>query len=354
MARFLKDRTKAKGKAPGSLVFIGRQKMESSIIQLIQYNPDSIYESEVTQITEAFNAIKDKHVNWINIYGLHDLEIIKYLGEFMQLPSLLLEDMLNTDQQPKYHDGNDYDAFILKMLHQDTETNHILAEQITIVLGKNCIVTLQEKKGDVFASVRERIRKSTGRIRSKQNDYLAYSLMDTIVDNYMILIEGLGTKVEEMEDRIFLKKDTKILEEIYSFKTELNYLRKNVRPVREAITKLLRTDTSGFQKKNIQYLKDLHELVVQSTDAIELYNSLVSDQLNIYNTSVGNAMNEVMKTLTIFASIFIPLTFLAGIYGMNFEYIPELKFKYAYAIFWGIIIVIGVILLIYFKRKKWL
>jgi len=354
MARFLKDRTKAKGKAPGSLVFIGRQKMESSIIQLIQYNADSIYESEVTQIAEAFNAIKDKHVNWINIYGLHDLEIIKYLGEIMQLPSLLLEDMLNTDQQPKYHDGIDYDSFILKILHQDPETNHILAEQITIVLGKNCIVTLQEKKGDVFASVRERIRNSSGRIRSKGNDYLAYSLMDTIVDNYMILIEGLGRKVEEMEDRIFLKKDTKILEEIYTFKTELNYLRKTVRPVREAITKLLRTDTSRFQKKNIQYLKDLHELVVQSTDAIELYNSLVSDQLNIYNTSVGNAMNEVMKTLTIFASIFIPLTFLAGIYGMNFEYIPELKFKYAYAIFWGIIIVIGVIILIYFKRKKWL
>ena len=354
MARFLKDRTKTKGQAPGSLVFIGNQKVKAPSIHFMQYNTNELIERELSGINEALTSIKKDCVNWINIYGLHDLDLIKELGQTFQIPALLLEDILNTDQRPKYDDGDDFDAFILKMLRLDPTDKQLHAEQITIVLGENYVLTLQERQGDVFTPIRQRIRNKRGRIRSLKNDYLTYALMDTIVDNYTFLIEDIGGKVEDLEDRLFSNRDTKIVEEIYLYKTELNFLRKTVRPVKDLMTALMRTENSYFENANMQYLKDLNDLVIQSTDAIELYNNLISDQLNIYNSTVSNRMNEVMKVLTIFASIFIPLTFIAGIYGMNFKYLPELEFKYSYPIFWGVVLSTVGVLLVYFKRKKWL
>ena len=354
MARFLKDRSKAKGAAPGSLVLIGRQKMEQPIIQYIRYSKEALLEEEVTSTQDAIDKFETDAINWINIYGIHDLEMIDKIGAQFELPSLLLEDILNTDQPPKYENGETYDAFILKMLHQEENSNRVHAEQITIVLGKNYVLTLQERRGDVFAPVRDRIRKGKGRIRFSGNDYLAYVLMDTILDNYLLLVEKIGGQVEDMEDRLFKEMDTKIVEEIYQYKTELNYLRKAVRPVRDFLVLLNRTEDSYIQEQNRQFLSDLQDLAIQCTDSIELYNNLVSDQLNIYNSNMSNRMNEVMKTLTIFASVFIPLTFVAGIYGMNFEHMPELGFKYSYLIFWIFILLVGGGLFIYFKRKKWL
>lgn len=354
MARFIKNRGKAQGQVPGSLVFIGNQKMEKPIIQVMQYNKDYLVEKKVDSIEEAHSMLKPDNVNWINIYGLHDLDLIANLGELFNIPTMLLEDMVNTDQRPKYDDEEYFDAFILKMLHAGKEDNRIHAEQISILIGKNYVLTLQERVGDVFTPVRERIRNSKGRIRTCKNDYLAYALMDIVIDNYTFLIENIGAKVEELEDRLFTKIDAKIVEEIYTFKTELNFLRKTVRPVKDLMIALLRSENSYFEDHNRKFLTDLADLVVQSTDAIELYNNLVSEQLNIYNSNVSNRMNEVMKVLTIFASIFIPLTFIAGIYGMNFEYIPELGFKYSYLIFWIVVILVTGGLLYYFKRKKWL
>lgn len=354
MARFLKDRSKAKGTSPGSLVLIGKQKMEKSIIQLMQFDKEVLVEKVVPTTKAAQDEFIPGEVNWINIYGIHDLEMIKNLGNEFNLPVLLLEDILNTDQPPKYENGETYDAFILKMLHPEENSKRVHAEQITIVLGENYVITLQERVGDFFNPVRERIRKGKGRIRFSGNDYLAYALMDTIVDNYMILIENIGSKVEDMEDRLFKKMDSAIIEEIYQFKTELNYFRKSIRPVRDFILLLNKTEDSYIQQKNKQFLTDLLDLATQCTDAIELYNNMLSDQLNIYNSNMSNKMNEVMKTLTIFASVFIPLTFVAGIYGMNFEYMPELKFRYSYFIFWVVILLLSGGLFIYFKRKKWL
>lgn len=354
MARFLKDRSKAKGTAPGSLVLIGRQKMEQPVIQLMRYRPNTLLEKEASSLQEAISEIEPETINWINIYGIHELEMIDMLGHRFNLPSLLLEDILNTDQPPKYENGESYDAFILKMLQYDAQAKRIHAEQITILLGENYVLTLQEQRGDVFTPVRERIRKGKGRIRTAGNDYLAYILMDTILDNYLLLAEKIGRQVEDLEDRLFREMDTKIVEEIYRHKTELNYLRKAVRPVRDFLVLLNRTDDSFFQESNRQFLRDLQDLAIQCTDAIELYNNLVSDQLNIYNSNMSNKMNEVMKTLTIFASVFIPLSFVAGIYGMNFKYMPELDFKYGYLIFWIAVLIVGGGLVAYFKRKKWL
>lgn len=354
MARFIKDRKIAKGQVPGSLVFIGNQKMKAPLIQFMHFDAEILEEKSLASVEEAFSLLKPTGVNWINIYGIHDMKLISKLGKIFNISSLLLEDILNTDQRPKYDDAEEFDAFILKMLRHDEKDKRIHSEQVTLLLGENYVLTLQERKGDVFAPVRERIRNKRGRIRTCKNDYLAYALMDTIVDNYTFLIEDIGSRVEDLEDRLFAKEDSKIVEEIYVFKTELNFLRKTVRPVKDLMTALVRSETSYFEEANKLYLKDLFDLVVQSTDAIELYNNLVSDQLNMYNSNVSNRMNEVMKVLTIFASIFIPLTFIAGIYGMNFEYLPELKYKLAYPIFWLVVLLVAGGLLIYFKRKKWL
>lgn len=353
MARFIKDRSKASGTAPGSLIFIGNQKMDSPIIQLIEFDEDSIEERDMSGIDEITDCTQNNKASWINIYGIHDIAMIDRIGEMLNIKPLFLEDMLNTDQRPLYEDGETYDGFILKMLSYNKEENRIYSEQITIVLGENYVLTLQEQWGDVFNPVRERIRNLKKRLRLKDNDYLTYVLIDTIVDNYILVIEAIGREIEDISSRIFDTSTPGLAKEIFNYKTELNFLRKQIRPVKDIMFQLLKSDTSYFQEKNIPFLRDLNDLVIQATDAIELYNNMISDHLNIYNTNVSNKMNEVMKILTIFAAIFIPLTFFAGIYGMNFDNIPELHLKYGYLYFWILIIILLSGLIVFFKRKKW-
>jgi magnesium transporter len=354
MARFIKDRKASKGQIPGSLILIGKQKMEKPVIRLMEYNPKHLLEKELSSIDEAL-AFKDPNtVTWINIYGIHDQDLMGRLGEKFGLHSLFLEDVMNTDQRPKYEDGENFDAVILKMLKYDESTKLISAEQFTMILGKHFVLTLQEQTGDVFDPVRERIRNAKATSRLYDADYLAYALLDTIVDNYIQVTEAIGREIESLEDRIFLNPEKSLVEEIYKFKTELSFLRKSVRPVKDLTGQLMKSENTLFKEKHLHFLKDLDDLVIQATEAIELYNGMISDHLNIYSTNVNNRINEVMKVLTIFASIFIPLTFLAGIYGMNFQYLPELGFKYSYLIFWIVVVCVVTGLLIYFKRKKWL
>lgn len=354
MARFLKDRTAAKGQRPGSLVLIGTQKMEHPVIQLMDFDADNLTEKVLDSIDEAAPYMHSDGMSWINIFGIHDLEMMQKIAEIFQLHPIFMEDIMDTDQLPRFEDGEQYDGFILKMLKIEEKLKQITAEQITIILGDKFVLTLQEQRGDVFNPVRERIRSTQKRTRLIDSDYFAYALLDIIVDNYIFIIETIGRQIEAQEERLFTNPDKSMVEEIYAFKTELSFLRKSVRPVREMMGHLMRSEHSHFQDKYLTFLKDLNDMVQQATDAIELYNGMISDHLNVYHTVVSNRTNEVMKVLTIFASIFIPLTFLAGIYGMNFEYIPELTFRYSYLIFWIVVILVGVGLLIYFKRKKWL
>jgi len=354
MARFIKDRKASKGQIPGSLILIGNQKMEHPVIKLMEYDLEKLVEKDMKSIEEAVPCKDTDPVSWINIYGIHDLDVMKRLGEIFGLHPLFLEDIMNTDQRPRYEDGDLYDAFIMKMLKYDEHTKLITAEQLTLILGEHYVLTLQEQTGDVFNPVRERIRNAKKTSRLHNCDYLAYALLDTIVDNYIIVTESIGREIESLEDKIFINPEKSLVEDIYRLKTELSFLRKSVRPVKDFMGNLLKSENSLFSENHLQFLRDLEDLVTQATDAIELYNGMISDHLNIYSTNVNNRINEVMKVLTIFASIFIPLTFLAGIYGMNFEYLPELSFKYSYLIFWVIALSIGIGLLIYFKRKKWL
>ncbi|MEE4213612.1 MAG: magnesium/cobalt transporter CorA [Bacteroidales bacterium] len=354
MARFIKDRSPAAGKAPGSLVLIGRQKMEKPQIRIMDYSADHMNESELESIKDCEPFLKTDSVSWINVFGIHEMEMIQDAGNIFGLDNLMLEDILNTDQIPKYVAGENYDAFILKMLDYDPDSNRIRAEQLTLILGENFILTLQERKGDVFNPIRERIRNHKGRVRLNNNDYLAYALMDIISDNYLSIIESLGRQIEDLEERIFSENNKDIAQNIYSYKIELSYLRKNIRPFKEGMMNLLKNEDSFFSPDTLNFMADLNESVTHANDSIELYSSLVSDQLNTHNTLVNNKMNQVMKVLTIFASIFIPLTFIAGVYGMNFRYIPELELKSGYFLFWILIIIIGISFIIFFKKKKWL
>lgn len=353
MARFIKNRQASKGQIPGSLILIGNQKMEKPVIRLMEYNPEHLEEKELSGIDDA-GAIHDPDsVSWINIYGIHDQDLMGQIGEVFGLHPLFLEDIMNTDQRPKYEDGEDYDAVILKMLKYDESMKNIAAEQFTMILGKYFVLTLQEQTGDVFEPVRERIRHAKPTSRLYDADYLAYALLDTIVDNYILVTEAIGREIESLEDRIFLNPEKSLVQEIYKLKTEVSFLRKSVRPVKDLMGQMMKSENTLVQEKYLHFLKDLNDLVTQATEAIELYNGMISDHLNIYSTNVNNRINEVMKVLTIFASTFIPLTFLAGIYGMNFEYLPELSFKYSYLIFWIVVVCVVAGLLIFFKRKRW-
>lgn len=354
MARFIKDRKASKGQIPGSLILIGKQKMEQPIIRLMEYNSAALEEKELSSIEEAIPCKSSDSVSWLNIYGIHDLDLMKRLGEIFDFHPLIMEDIMNTDQRPKYDDGILHDVFFLKMLNYDEKVKQITSEQLTIILGEGYVITLQEQTGDVFNPVRNRIRTAKKTSRLFDSDYLVYALLDTIVDNYIHITEELGRTIESMEERLFNDSDISLVEDIYKLKTEISFLRKSVRPVKDMTRDMLKSENSLFQEQYLHFLKDLDDLVIQASEAIELYNSMISDHLNIYSTNVNNRINQVMKVLTIFASIFIPLTFLAGIYGMNFEYLPELSFKYSYLIFWIVVVGVGVGLLIYFKRKKWL
>lgn len=354
MARFVKDRSKAKGLAPGALVFIGNKKLDQAKMTFMEYNSEKLFEQEVSSLAEVQEKLMTPGVHWLNIDGIHDLKVIEDLASLLSLSPLLCEDILNTDQRPKYEDLEQLDAFILKMIRYDSQEEKIIVEQITLLMCDTFVITLQEDEGDVFDPVRNRIRNGKGRVRLNDNDYLAYALLDVIADNYLTVIETLGKKIDDLEYQIFHDKSPELAEQIYRLKSELNFLRKSVRPVKDLVLKLNRSEDTFFQDKNKMFLNALSEQITDASEAIELYHSLLSDQLNIYNTNMSNSLNQVMKVLTVFASIFIPLTFLAGIYGMNFQFMPELEMPYAYGVFWLVVLSVGGATVFYFKRKGWL
>jgi len=353
MARFLKKRDNTKGLVPGAAIFIGNKKVDEIRIRIIDYDKSKLHEDELKNVSDGTEFKEKNTVTWINIDGLHDSGLMKEIGEIFDLHPLLIEDIMNTDQRPKLQEYDNNLFLVLKMLRYDETNRTIIAEQLSLVIGKTFLLTFQEQPGDVFDPVRERIRKQKGRIRATSIDYLAYALIDTVVDNYIYIIERFGEKIEDMEDVVLGDPEPEIMEQLSNYKKEMNYLRKSIRPAKEAITQLARLDTNLIDIKTIPFLKDLEDLITQASEAIDTYREMLSDQMNLYNSALSNKMNDVMKILTIFAAIFIPLTFIAGIYGTNFEYLPELHFKYSYYIFWGVMIVVALTLLLFFKRKKW-
>ena len=354
MARFIKSRKISHGTTPGSLIFIGNRKMEKPEIHLMMYSKEALEEKQVENLNDIPESVPEGSILWVNIYGLQETELIAKAGERFSIHPLELEDIMNTDQRPKVVENDKNITFFLKILNYQDDTGKITGDQVSVVLSANTVITFQEKPAHYFDPVRERIRSGRGRIRNSGADYLAYVLIDTLVDGYIHSIESLGTVLEGMEVEVLHHSQKSTLEKIYRLKTNIGFLRKSIFPLKEIMLTLNKSESHFFQKKTISFLKDLNDLTTQSLEAVEIYHNMANDYLNIYHSNLANRTNEAMKVLTIFASIFIPLTFIAGVYGTNFDYLPELHYKNAYFIMLGLMAIITVAMLYFFRKKKWL
>ena len=354
MPRRIKKRSKKAGLPPGTLVHIGEQKAEEVRITAIDYDEACFQEQEIRTVEECF-LFKDRPtVTWINVDGIHEVEVLGPLGECFGLHPLVLEDILNTDQRPKLEDFGDYIFVVLKTFSYNDQSDELEPEQISLILGPSFVLSFQEIEGDVFNPIRERIRNGKGRIRRTGADYLAYCLLDSIVDHYFVVLEQVGEEVEFLEEELVTNPTPETLQTIHNLKRDMIFLRKSVWPLREVIGALERGELSLIRESTGIYLRDVYDHTIQVVDTIETFRDMISGMLDIYLSSVSNRMNEVMKVLTIIATIFIPLTLIAGIYGMNFQYMPELGWRWGYPMVWLVMLVIGVLMLVYFRRKKWL
>ena len=354
MMRFMKKISKKAGLPPGTLVHIGEKKAEKVKIRLIDYDEEHFEERELSSIEACCGYEEKPSVTWINIDGIHELDVAETLGRHYDLHPLVLEDILNTDQRPKVEDYERYLFLTLKMITYEEKEKIVHVEQVSVILGSSFVISLQESEGDVFDSVRERLRKGKGRIRKSGPDYLAYALMDAVVDNYFLVLEKIGEDIEELEEEVIRKPGPETVESIQNLKRELLYLRKSVWPLREAILSLEKGESPLIEDKTAIYLRDVYDHSIQIIDTVETFRDMVAGMLDIYLSGVSNKMNEIMKVLTIIATLFIPLTFIVGVYGMNFKYMPELEWHDAYFFVWAVMIAIAVLMLFYFRKKKWL
>jgi len=353
MSLFLKKSSKKAGLPPGTVVFVGEQKVEEIRITLIDYDENQYNEREIENIEDSFPYKDSSSISWINIDGVHQVDVIEKLGAHFVLHPLLQEDVVNTHQRPKFDEFDDHLFIVLRMFFLNEVENKLEGEQISFIVGANFVISFQEKQGDVFEQVRERLRKGKGRIRKKGSDYLAYCLIDAIVDSYYTILETLGEHIESLQEELVSEPKQEDLQIIQDLKRDMLFIRKSVWPLREVIGGLVRSESTLIKEDVLVYVRDVYDHVIQAIDTIETYRDMLSAMLDIYLSSVGNKMNEVMKVLTIIATIFIPMTFLAGIYGMNFKYMPELEWRYAYLVFWIVVSVVLIAMIAYFKRKKW-
>jgi magnesium transporter len=346
-------RSKKASLPPGTLVHIGHEYGKATRISLIDYNQNQFQEKLIENIEDIFPFRDSRSVTWINIDGLHDTATIEKIGNHFGLHPLIQEDIVNTEQRPKMEDFSSYIFIVLRMLNYDEKRQEIKNEQVSLVLGSNFVLSFQEDVGDVWDSLRERIRKNKGHVRKEGADYLAYSLMDAIVDNYFIILEKSGENIEGIEEKLIAAPTKETLPAIYHLKREMLVLRKAVWPLRDVVNTLGHDENALIKGSTRIYLRDIYDHAIQVIDTIENYRDMISTLVDIYLSSVSNHLNEIMKVLTILSSIFIPLTFIVGIYGMNFAHMPELKLTWAYPALLVLMAFVALSMVAYFKRKKW-
>jgi magnesium transporter len=353
--RLFKPRSKHKrGLAPGAIQHIGEVSNLPTKIRVIRFDA-SHYTDEMYENLERSNSLLSGSMNrWVHITGLSDTSIIEEVGKIFHLHPLVLEDIVNTDQQPKIEEYEDSLFIVMKKLKFDDKTESIRSEHVPIVLGKNFILTFREEAGDIFDSIRHRIEKSRWRERGLGVDYLAYALIDAIVDAYFSVLEEVGERIESCESLMDENPSPEILKNIHTLRNELIFMKKALWPLRELAGNLVRKPYSLIDDAIAPYLRDLYDHVIQIVETTDLYREMLSSMRESYASAMSTQMNRVMQVLTIIATIFIPLTFIAGIYGMNFEYMPELSWKYAYPVIWGLMLMIASFMLLYFRKKRWL
>ena len=354
----LPTRTSRAGMMPGSVVYTGERKVEHVSLRLIQYAQDGFTEEAEVGLETALaqlgpDTAAPNKVTWLNVDGLHDTALISKLGAVFGLHPLVLEDIVHTEQRPKVEYYDDYIYIVLRMLSLNAQ-GEVNNEQLSLVLGADFVLTFQETVGDVLEPVREHIRKGVGRVCKQGADYLAYSLIDVMVDTYFTLLETFEDDIDAIEDELLQDPSPQVLGRVNTLKREMLYLRKAVWPLRELTSSLQREETPLIHDSVRTYIRDVHDHSVQVIDTVETLREVLSSLHDFYISSLSLKMNEVMKVLTIVGTIFLPLSFLAGVYGMNFANIPELHWRFGYEVFWLICLIVGGGMLLYFWRKKWL
>lgn len=353
VGRLVRRTPKKPGSAPGTLVHTGPRKVERIRISFLDYDAEHLHEEEVDSIRECFPLKETPTVSWINVDGLHDLELIRNLGEHFGFHPLVLEDLVSVGQRPKLEEHEDYLYIVLHMLSFDGDTKRVESEQLSLLVGSSYVFSFQERVGDVFDPVRERIRSAAGRIRGQGPDYLAYALMDAVVDGYYAVLERVGDEIEDLDLEVMEEPEQATLRRIHDLKREMLVIRRAVWPLRDVMSQLLRSDHPWITSDTKVFFRDVYDHAVQSLDTVETLRDLASGLTDLYLSAVGQRQNEVMKVLTIMASIFIPLTFVAGVYGMNFQHMPELALTWAYPAVLALMAAVAGAMTWYFRRKGW-
>jgi magnesium transporter len=342
------------GLAPGTSVHIGARRTERTKITVFEYNASSVRERELESLEECRECKEAKGLVWINIDGVHDVSIVETLGDIFEFHPLVREDIVNTNQRPKVEEYDSYLYAIVKMLYEEKDNHSLQAEQVSIIVTSRLVISFQEREGDVFNPVRDRLRTGKGIVRQRGSDYLAYCLIDAIVDHYFLIMENLEERVHPLEEAVVEDPSPQVLQRIHDLKNDLMFLRRSLWPLREMLARLYREQLPPIQKNTRPFIRDVHDHTIQVIEILESFQEIVSGLMDIYLSSISIRMNNIMKVLTIIATIFIPLTFIAGVYGMNFRYMPELSWRWGYPAVWGVMVLVFVGMLIFFKRKKWL
>ncbi len=354
MGRVVKERSVKSGLPPGTLVHIGRKSDREVRITFIDYNDSCCKEKQISALDECLLLTDRASVSWINVEGLHETETIRRIGECQGLHPLVLEDVLNTDQRPKMEDYGDYLYIVLKSFRK-WEGEHIVAEQVSLILGANFVISFQEGiNGDVFAPIRERIRNGKGKLRSMGADYLAYCLMDAIVDDYFTVLEKAEERIEAIEEEVVANPAQETVRKLHKMKREMIFLRKGVWPLREVLAAMTRRESRLITEPVVVFLRDVYDHTIQVIDIIEVSRDILAGMLDVYLSSMNNRLNEVMKFLTVIATIFMPLSFLASMWGMNFKQMPELEFRWGYPMALCIMVIIALSMVVWFRKKRWL
>jgi magnesium transporter len=347
-----RQRSKKSFLPPGTVEADVSLQAQSVVITVLQFNESFIEEKVFYNLSDFKDISSTSYVTWINVDGIHDASVIEKIGSLYEIHPLTLEDIANTDQRPKFEDYENYVVVMMKMLYYDSELHN---EQLSVVLKNNVVITFQENHGgDAFYPIRKRLKEAKGRVRKYGADYLCYALIDAVVDSYFNILEVIGDKIELMDEQLIAEPTPDTLQVLHSMKREMIFLRKSVWPVRDMVNSLERSETTLIQPSTDVYLRDVHDHVIRVIETVENYRDLINGMMDIYLSSLSNKMNEVMKVLTIISTLFIPVTFIVGVYGMNFDYMPELRSPYGYGATWLVMLVIMISLLYYFRRKKWL
>ena len=345
---------KKPGAAPGTLVYVGKEPQAPVYLTVIDYDDKHFEERRKIGVEELAFYKEKRSVSWIDMSGVYDIAMVEKVGQVFGIHGLVLEDILHTNQRPKLEEHEGYLYFVMRVLKWDDETNEIAQEQMSFVLGDQYLLSFQEVPGDIFEPFRERMKNPKWRSKKRGSDYLLYALMDAVVDHYFLVLEKLSACIESLEGEVSSKSDSATLEKIYRMKREILFLRKSIWPLREVLNQFLHLDSDLVQEDVKPYVRDVYDHSIQVVEIVESLRDMLSGLQDLYLSMVSNRMNDVMKVLTIIATIFIPPTFIAGLYGMNFDNIPELHFQYGYFYVLGVMTVMIIGLLVFFKNKKWI